>query len=211
VTLMPKGVRAYKVKSLPPAEKPLGFGFVPLRSEHHFVVTLDSQSALISEHLHYDESEARREVSLALGREDDKIRVVLPILKWNAIAEPVREVFNERLKSVGLPAAKWAKSQTPLSRLLGKELVLLAWAIEDADPGLISNALANWRGLAQEERWWLFTMTNAATGHALHGRNKGWRKAVRFALTENPVSGSADDVSREGLFSLLREDSKHAV
>ena len=30
-------------------------------------------------------------------------------------------------------------------------------------------------------------MTNAATGHALHGRNKGWRKAVRFALTENPV------------------------
>ena len=27
----------------------------------------------------------------------------------------------------------------------------------------------------------------AATGHALHGRNKGWRKAVRFALTENPM------------------------
>jgi hypothetical protein len=31
-------------------------------------------------------------------------------------------------------------------------------------------------------------MTNAATGHALTGRNKGWRKAVRYALTENPVS-----------------------
>jgi hypothetical protein len=30
-------------------------------------------------------------------------------------------------------------------------------------------------------------MTNAATGHAVNGRNKGWRKAVRFALTENPV------------------------
>ena len=34
----------------------------------------------------------------------------------------------------------------------------------------------------------MFTMTNAATGHAISGRNKGWRKAVRFALTENPVS-----------------------
>jgi hypothetical protein len=31
-------------------------------------------------------------------------------------------------------------------------------------------------------------MTNAATGHAIAGRNKGWRKAVRYALTENPVS-----------------------
>jgi hypothetical protein len=27
-------------------------------------------------------------------------------------------------------------------------------------------------------------MTNGATGHAITGRNKGWRKAVRFALTE---------------------------
>ena len=78
--------------------------------------------------------------------------------------------------------------QTPLSRLVGKELVLLAWAIEDADPALIPVAIKNWLGLAPEERWWLFTMTNAATGHAMTGRNKGWRKAVRYALTENPVS-----------------------
>ena len=31
-------------------------------------------------------------------------------------------------------------------------------------------------------------MTNAATGHAIYDRNIGWRKAVRYALTENPVS-----------------------
>ena len=35
-------------------------------------------------------------------------------------------------------------------------------------------------------------MTNAATGHALHGKNTGWRKAVRFALTENPVVDRAE-------------------
>ena len=30
-------------------------------------------------------------------------------------------------------------------------------------------------------------MTSAATSHAIQRRNKGWRKAVRYALTENPV------------------------
>ena len=74
-------------------------------------------------------------------------------------------------------------------RDLGKELVLLAWAIEDADPTLISVALANWSGLVPEERWWLYTQTAAATGHGTADRSRGWRKAVRYALTENPVSG----------------------
>jgi len=55
---------------------------------------------------------------------------------------------------------------------------------------LIPTAIRNWLGLAPEERWWLFTMTAAATGHALHGRGRCWRKAVRFALTENPVSAT---------------------
>src|SRR6266852_6856445 len=87
-----------------------------------------------------------------------------------------------------LKTGRWKAGQTPLSRLFGKELVLLAWAIEDADPSLISVAVKNWLGLAPEEHWWLFTITNAATGHAITGRNKGWRKAVRYALTENPVS-----------------------
>ena len=201
---------AYKATKKQPKVKPLGFGFLPAVSHHHFVVTLDKTSALISEHLHYDDAVARREVSVALGREDDKLRVVLPLVKWTAIAEEVREVFNERLKSAGIGTGRWGTKQTPVSRLLGKELVLLAWAIEDADPGLIPTALANWKGLAPEERWWLYTMTNAATGHAIHGRNKGWRKAIRFALTENPV-GASDDVSREGLFSLLREETSSGI
>lgn len=192
-------------KSEPP-EKPLGFGFLPCRSQHHFMVTVRTDTVLFSEHLHYDDAPGRRELSLALGREDDKLRAILPLRKWEAIREVVREVFNDRLKAAGLPAGRWGRKETPVSRLLGKEMVLLVWAIEDADPGLIPTAIANWRGLAQEERWWLYTMTNAATGHATHGRNKGWRKAVRFALTENPVSGG-DDVAREGLFSLIREDA----
>jgi hypothetical protein len=55
--------------------------------------------------------------------------------------------------------------QNILRRELGKELVLLAWAIEDADSALGGNALANWLGLVPEERWLLYTQTAATTGH----------------------------------------------
>lgn len=36
-------------------------------------------------------------------------------------------------------------------------------------------------------------MTAAATGNHSLGRNRGWRKAVRFALTENPLTHRAAD------------------
>lgn len=206
---MPKPPAKYTAKKKAAArEKASGFGFQADRSQHHFMVTLPTRKddqVLISEHFHYDDAEARRELSIALGKEDDKLRVILHPSKWAAIAEIAQEVFNERLKSLNMSSGRWLKRQTPVSRLLGKELVLLAWAIEDADPALIPTAIGNWRGLSPEERWWLYTMTNAATGHALHGKNKGWRKAIRFALTENPT-GHSSGVVREGLFNLVRED-----
>jgi hypothetical protein len=76
---------------------------------------------------------------------------------------------------------------------LGKELTVLAWAIEDAGPSTVSTAIANWQGLAPKERWWLYTMTAAATGNYLAGRGRGWRKALRYALTENPVTARPSD------------------
>lgn len=191
----------------------VGFGFNRAESQHHFMVTIPAPSKddviYISEHFEWDESEARRELHLALGRDDSKMRVILPRAKWDAIAEAAKAEFNSRLREQGLKSGQWKIGQIPLSRLFGKELVLLAWAIEDADPGLIPVAIRNWRGLAPEERWWLFTMTNAATGHAITGRNRGWRKAVRYALTENPVSSGDVEARRQlqfGLFENLNPD-----
>ena len=155
------------------------------------------QDVLIAEHLNFDPHTGYSPPSLGLGPQDAKLRVMLARAKWNAIADEVRVEFNRRLKHQGLPAGRWKTGSNPVARLLGKELTLLAWAVEDADPALVPAAVKNWLGLAPEERWWLFTMTNAATGHALHGRGKGWRKAVRFALTENPVSGTRHEVSAE--------------
>ena len=169
----------------------MGFGFRPEESEHHFVVTLPSgnrEEVIVAEHLRFDANVGHSTQSLGFGPHDAKIRVALARTKRNAIADDVRIEFNRRLKKDGLPAGRWKTGSNAVARLLGKELTLLAWAIEDADPTLVPTAIRNWLGLAPEERWWLFTMTAAATGHALHGRNRGWRKAVRFALTENPVS-----------------------
>jgi len=111
---------------------------------------------------------------------------------WEEIAEETKAEFNRRLRALGIKTEKWLKAgQVLVERSLIKGLVLLAWAIEEGDPVLISTAVRNWLGLVPEERWRLYTMTNAYTGHAINGRGKGWRKAVRFALTENPISDAA--------------------
>jgi len=70
---------------------------------------------------------------------------------------------------------------TPIDRLLGKELCVLAWAIESLEPEKIGIAVRNWLALRPEERWWLFGMTSIATG-GIGDAEKGWRVALRFAL-----------------------------
>lgn len=196
-------------------QKVLGFGYDPKETGHHFLVTFPAgkESVLVSEHFSYDDATARQELSFALGLEDNKVRVVLPWRKWDALADAVRVEFNERLRKAGHRAGQWRGKRVPLPRLFGKELVLLCWAIEDADPSLIPTALRNWKGLAPEERWWLYTMTNAATGHAINGRNKGWRKAVRFALTENPVIENRSTYRQEEreVLQLVNEDGERKV
>lgn len=175
------------------------FGFDPAESAHHFLVTIPRGATgeiRISEHFTWDLESGSSEVSVGT-RPDGQIRAVLARPKWNALADEVRVEFNRRLRQAGRKRGSWKVGANLVRRELGKELVLLAWAVEDADPGLIPNALANWKGLVPEERWWLYTQTAAATGHGINDRNKGWRKAVRYALTENPATGRSDAVVPE--------------
>lgn len=185
--------KATKPKAADPTD---GFGFEPAESRHHFLVNVSTRTrepVEVSEHFTWDDETGSSAVTLATTQEDGQLRVRLARPKWDAIADAVRVEFNNRLKRQGKPSGRWKTGANPVHRLLGKELVLLAWAVEDADPALVPAAIANWLGLACEERWWLYTMTAAASGHALNGQGKGWRKAVRFALTENPVGGPALD------------------
>ena len=167
------------------------FGFDPAESASHFLLQVPDGAHFpveLSEHLSWDPDRVGLNTHLSPERADGQIRSRCPRQKWNEIADAVRAEFNARLKAQGRPAGRWRPGYNPVVRALGKELCLLLWAIEDADPSLVRAALANWQGLAPEERWWLYTMTAAATGNYATGRDSGWRKAVRYALTENPVS-----------------------
>jgi len=180
-------------RTINPGEEALvgSFGFDPGASSAHFLVHIPagaSQHVLISEHLSWDPVRVAVSQHLGVEREDGQVRCQLARSKWNEIAETLRADFNVKLKREGMRPGRWKVGFNPISRMLGKELALLAWAIEDADPALIPTAIANWQGLTPEERWWLYTMTAAATGNFMVGRGRGWRKAVRFALTENPVT-----------------------
>lgn len=162
-------------------QRTTGFGHAPARDPHHFLVTLPrgpSGDVLVHEVFHEDADGPALEAA--------NLRAVLDLPRWLKIADALEEDFNRRLRVAGMRVGRWKAGINPVARLLGKELVLLAWAIEDAEPTLVPAAVQNWRGLAPEERWWLYTMTAAQTGHHTK-RNIGWRKAVRHALTENPV------------------------
>ena len=67
-----------------------------------------------------------------------------------------------------------------------RKLMVLLWAVEENAPSGISTALRNWLELLPEERWWLYTITNAASG-GMKDVGHGWRAALRYALCENPV------------------------
>lgn len=159
-----------------------GFGYAEEREAHHFVVVIPRSvhgEVMIYEVFHRD--------LVGPALEAANLRVRLDLDRWSRVAEAAEEEFNRRLRAAGMRPARWKTGLNPIARLLGKELVLLAWAIEDADPALAAAAVQNWRGLAPEERWWLYTMTAAQTGH--HSKHQiGWRKAVRYALTENPTA-----------------------
>ena len=175
--------------SLPPLDG--SFGFDPEQSVSHFLVhipTSGQQPVEVSEHLSWDPERAGASVHVG-SHPDGQVRTRLARSKWNEIADVIRAEFNTRLKKQGKRPGKWVTGYNPVSRPLGKELTLLAWAIEDADPALVRAAVTNWLGLMPEERWWLYTMTAAASGDYVSGRGVGWRKAVRYALTENPVAG----------------------
>ena len=95
----------------------------------------------------------------------------------------MRAEFNRRLKQDGKTAGRWGTDKTAVQRLFGKELLVLLWAVEQPDvkPEEIAVAIRNWHGLKPEERWWLYTMTAAATGLS-HQVGLGWRGALRQAL-----------------------------
>jgi hypothetical protein len=161
--------------------KSRGFGFDPEDPGTHFSVTRRGEAIEIAERHVGDEGQPDRRV----------VKVILNSYHWARIEDVVSSEFNARLQHQGLPLGRWGTPETHLAPHLGRELVLLGWVIEGADPTVIPNMVANWRGLAPEERWWFYTTINATSGHPEHGRDRGWRKALKIAFAENPAEAAA--------------------
>jgi hypothetical protein len=153
----------------------LGFGVPATSDPHHFKVIIPRGSTAkvqISEYLGLQ----------ALSDEYAVIdRVLLDRQRWSAIRREVQRAFNVRLKERNLNISAWKVGENLVDRLLGKELCVLAWAVEGMAMENIPIAVRNWLALRPEERWWLFGMAALSTGGVTDG-NRGWRLALRHAL-----------------------------
>jgi len=176
-----------------PTRKVIGLGFLPEEARHGFLINVPKGTGgndivSISEHRGNDLDHMGVSESVATSPGAPSLRVLIDRSRWLALAPGFWEEANRRLRANGLPPAKFQKNPSkpmPVHPSLGKELCILCWAVEEATPDDIPNALHNWEALAPEERWWLYTMTVATTGQALQ-KGIGWRKALRAALADNP-------------------------
>ena len=180
---------------------------MPEEARHGFLIDIPKGSGgndtiCITEHRGEDLDHLGARVVVAPQPKDPSLRVVIDRIRWQALAPAFWEEANRRLRANGLPVAKFQKSPgkpVPVHASLGKELCILCWAVEEASPDDIPNALLNWEALAPEERWWLYTMTVATTGQAMQ-KGLGWRKALRAAIADNPF------VKGEGLSPRARRE-----
>ena len=130
----------------------LGFGCPDTTDPHRFEVDIPAgRTGVVSIEEHYG---IKAGIS---GLPEVAERCHLPRPIWSMISEDVKSDFNERLRAKKMAASRWTIGVNKVERLLGKELLVLAWAVEKASPETIPNAIRNWVGLRPEERWWLFS------------------------------------------------------
>lgn len=112
-----------------------------------------------------------------------EILMRIPQWKWDRVAPQVQEELNNRLKRRKQKVSRWKRGPNFVERMLGLELLLLLYAIEDAAPMDLNRVTLNWMNLKPEERWWLGQRAKASDGY------RGWREAVGIALLDkNQVS-----------------------
>jgi len=158
-----------------PERPTIGFGVPATTDPHHFIVDVPKNSSGAVSIIE----------SLGMQAQDQQAgiieRVVLERPRWTAIRSEVQRAFNARLKEHNLRVSAWKVGDNPVDRLLGKELCVIAWAVEGMAMENIPVAVRNWLALRPEERWWLFGMTAMSTGGVSDG-SKGWRLALRHAM-----------------------------
>jgi len=180
----------------------LGFGVPATSDPHHFKVIIpkaNTGKVQISEYL-------------GLQAQSDEFAVIDRVLldrpRWTAIRAEVQRTFNARLKNHDVKTASWKVGENVVDRLLGKELCVLAWAVEGMEMEKIPVAVRNWLALRPEERWWLFGMTAMSTG-GINDGEKGWRLALRHALGDVAQSEQLKPRERKIVRNQIQEPDVH--
>lgn len=167
----------------PESDSFTGFAYCPEIRRHHMVVDLPTRLA--------EEVVITEDVS---DRESPREKARLPLRYWRELQQPVTAEFNRRIRESedlkGCRRGAFTRGhEVPVDLLLGRELLVLLWAVEpwenpaEADPVFlyIPRALETWLGMSPEERWTLYRLTNAQAGHEAD-RGKGWRRSLRYGL-----------------------------
>jgi hypothetical protein len=137
---------------------------------HCFIMEYTKENILIYETFNYNDSKGDLKASISR-------------LQWDNIKNSVLTRINNFMQENSFRKNRITKDINYLNVLLGKEITLLFWGIEETeDINNINSALKNWHGLSDSERWYLYTMTNA---NLSIDHNRGWRGAIKKILIEN--------------------------
>ncbi|MGD0106058.1 MAG: DUF3780 domain-containing protein [Rhodopila sp.] len=128
----------------------VGFGCPPLSDwPHHFVVDIPAGRG---GDIRITENHGI--LGHALNAESVE-RCVLSRERWNALAAPAKAELNARLRDKGLPTGRWQPGANLIERILGTEVLILAWAVTAADEADVAAVVAAWVALQPMERLWL--------------------------------------------------------
>lgn len=108
-------------------------------------------------------------------------RVIISRDSWRTIAEPLKNYLNRRLKEKGFKVSRFSVGDNMVERLLGHEICVLAWAIEDANEDEAREAFTRWSAYRPEEMHWLYQQIVQDAGKASN-EARGWRLAIKQAL-----------------------------
>jgi hypothetical protein len=115
-------------------------------------------------------------------------RAAVPRETWRQVAEGMKSHLNRRLKEKNLKSSRFSTGENRVERILGRELCVLAWAIEDATPDEAAIAFTRWSSHRPEELWWLFQQIDRDGGE-WDSSKTGWRIAIRYALIRDGEEG----------------------
>lgn len=157
------------------SNKTHGFGVPNITGPHHFVVRIPkgrNDPVTILENYGCNGN--------TIGAKPVE-RVIMTRDSWRTIAEPLKNYLNRRLKENGFKVSRFSAGDNMVERLLGHEICVLAWAIEDANDDEAREAFTRWASYRPEEMHWLYQQIVQDAGKP-GNEARGWRLAIRQAL-----------------------------